>query len=60
VKQMIPETTGETNKSDADAASMAAGSIARRETNNNDNDARAVEAQRVCSASSQQQNNKRQ
>jgi hypothetical protein len=35
VKQMIPETTGETNKSDADAASMAAGSIARRETNNN-------------------------
>jgi hypothetical protein len=35
VKRMIPETTGERNKSDADAASMAAGSIARRETNNN-------------------------
>jgi hypothetical protein len=29
----IPETTGETNKSNADAALMAAGSIARRETN---------------------------
>jgi hypothetical protein len=32
VKQMIPETTGETNKSNTDTASMAAGSIARRET----------------------------
>jgi hypothetical protein len=32
VKQMTPETTGETSKSNADAASMAAGSIARRET----------------------------
>jgi hypothetical protein len=32
VKRMIPETTGEPNKSNADAASMAAGSIARRET----------------------------
>jgi hypothetical protein len=32
VRQVIPETTGETSKSNADAASMAAGSIARSET----------------------------